>query len=223
MAIWLHRTENRVSSKCFPIFHYFCLNNLNWYSKNLKIQISEFQQLCVLQSVTFLKTGHLFCNFDKFILKIEQMPGVYLLIFGQVWFFLNLMYLFFLAGAGQEVVSLRKKSQAFYLSLLPWRLISYEPADSPTIREDDKALYFQGYLFNCLEYLYFDVIPFQSCFYLYAQFYRTFMTFNHGGCFIYCHPSTFMKMFQKFIKTFYTLLLTGPNLPALQSIIIKIL
>ena len=39
------------------------------------------------------------------------------------------------------------------------------------------------------------------------------MAFNHGGCFIYCRPSTFMKMFPNFIKTFYTLLLTGPNLP----------
>ena len=38
------------------------------------------------------------------------------------------------------------------------------------------------------------------------------MAFNHGGCFIYYRPSTFMKMFPNFIKTFYTLLLTGPNL-----------
>ena len=35
---------------------------------------------------------------------------------------------FLLGSWGQEVVARHKKSQAFYLSLLPWRLISYQPA-----------------------------------------------------------------------------------------------
>ena len=46
---------------------------------------------------------------------------------------------------------------------------------------------------------------------VFAKYY--FVAFNHGGCLIYYRPSsTFMKMFQKFIKTFYTLLLTALNL-----------
>ena len=45
--------------------------------------------------------------------------------------------------------------------------------------------------------------------------YYYFVAFNHGGCPIYYRrpSSTFMKTFQKFIKTFYTLLLTALNLP----------
>ena len=49
--------------------------------------------------------------------------------------------------------------------------------------------------------------------------YYYFVAFNHGGCPIYYRrpSSTFMKMFQKFIKTFYTLLLTALNIPTCKG------
>ena len=48
--------------------------------------------------------------------------------------------------------------------------------------------------------------------------YYYFVAFNHGGCPIYNRPSsTFMKMFKKFIKTFYALLLTALNLPTCKG------